>query len=215
MRSAIVAVMLAACGRIGFDAERTPDTSLTSACLEESFDQTLTAWNVLDGDGQLDPTGGPDGSGALRANLAGARTVFVAPGLDAVTSATFAADYYLMEQNGDFNVLLVKPGFTGVFPSATGYVTGVHPMGGDNADDVISRYVSGAQTFLVMRPTTLPVRTWRHFDFTRALDGSMSVLIDGAPFMMATDSMVAPPYALYVRVFGVGFVDNVRVDCTR
>lgn len=216
-----VVVTLAGCGRIAFDPQSLADArdaataDVSTVCVDDNFNAGANNWTPVAGTGQLQPVG-PDNSLAFQSNVVGGPNVFRAPNGTAITTVAFSADFYVNEVNGDFNVILSQPGYDGTYASLTGYDFGMFPVGGDTTPDAIGRWQAGSgETLLAMHALSLAVRTWHHIDVQRDSAGSMTFAIDSAPYLTAVDSTIAPPYDLVVRFWGVGYLDNVHVDCAR
>jgi hypothetical protein len=215
-------IALAGCGRVGFDAladggavDTSVDTSVVdaaAACVVDTFDTTPGQWMITASTWEIGGAG-PDATSAYRAAGTGAQDI-VHPALASVTSVNVAIDYRIDDMvAGDFKIMMLAPGWTS--RADAHYEIGLFPPSGDDPNDEIA-LVANARTILASRATSAAVSAWHHVEFSFAIDHSMSVTLDGAPYLSSpADTRLAGPFDLMIHFWNAGAIDNVRVDCTR
>jgi hypothetical protein len=180
----------------------------TSECFFDDFnDSDASDWQVLQGSWGF--TTGKDGTpayGMKSGNFTSGQATHVS--LKGLQWFSIEMDFRVdWGAAGDFNLYMYE------VDSEDSYNLGIYPKGSDSHPDQLSKYVSGVSTQVMSHAYTIGAGQWNTMTFTRLADGTLTVLLNGNPYMSGTDNDITGPLDLVVRFHANGFIDNIKVTC--
>ena len=184
------------------------DGSCTSECFFDDFnDSNASDWQVLEGSWGF--TTGKDGTPAWGANMGSyksGRATHIS--LKSLQWFSIEMDFRVdWGAAGDFNLYINE------VDSQDSYNVGLYPKGSDSHPDQVRKVVDGVGSQVAAHAYSIGAGQWNTMKFTRAKDGTLSVLLNGNPYMSGTDDQITGPMDLVIRFHANGFVDNVTVTC--
>ena len=211
MRRALALVVVAGCGRIGFDPRADAGTAdsidapTLPLCFSDDFgDGVGDGWN--DDGGRWAIATGRDGPAWTDMFLTQSTfTQRIVNPLNDVVDLELDVDI-TSRTTGDLFVQLANQ-------AGNTYQVYLFPVGSDATFDSIA--ITGAPpTHLVTTPLVLPATpgTWSHIRVVYNA-GRFDVFVDGAPHLQVVDTTYSPPFDYAIGFTFGGAIDNVTLHC--